>query len=1681
MVSFYKKFMEPNKKYYKYCRLTITIILLFFITACDGFETCYDAEDFSTNSEYDSFVVDGSANNCYYNEGKSYADNKDNSNPTYECLGTSSLDKIGGDYDYIFKRDSNNVEKSSILCKSIDPLASTSDISIFSGSENVTETVKNTIFGECLKYCAQKCGENPQQSSEWWTKANLKTETSYVGIKLKKDTFVTINATGSLVLSDVSVEQKAEFSKYFIDDINYNFSFDSDPISNFDIYVNKDGISNNISNGASDILDISYMDFENFDQATVVDGTTKEEVYEFTKPHYNTVECEYYNDENEDKNSVYCSFRHKNSKISLREDEISNLDNYYSRNYKTSVFADGDYYIYSNDIFNEIKTTSSNDNYGFDEEKLKMTGYNNCIKLYNSDKCNGYIWTKDNSTFSTDSNNSSFSFKLEKASKIAVKYIGAESINDCKYSVSEKYTNTNKNYIESYENEYKDLTLEKSKWIVLHDNSTSKNELIFDEFSTDSSEVETEVTLKTNNNEKCYAGIVIKIIPLKEFQVKQTGFMFFSIPSVVGGIPQEEKNIKYRIINPKAVTFNDGNDSANRINQATMKERFYEQANGSYSLVSNLSSFNTDSLDKPEISNDNYFVRSGQVIRFDYSNFFNFDVNSIKPKRIEYNFDASDASSRDNLDYMIGLNVFIREKRPLFCYGKSKENINLEKFCSAENGDYQTINTSSDNNKQVCYINNSDCNAPNRLLEGDSSSNLKGYYKLDYRKTNCAATTTSSLEDKNNFSIYDLWDKVYTDYKYVKSVGKTDEAEVCVSKIGEKCKVIVYKSVCLPKYKKLIGEIYKEAIKCRNSLTEEYNVYYEDQNFIKQPKGELPNSDPDATDLEVQINYLTDLFKTKEINLTASTDPSGSYKSNFYYYKNPCSSGNCQNDVTQCYDATNLKVSLKTALSYLKESNGNLDAIGLNKLQSFDNSSKKGLMKNFLVNDTDHKETGYSNIYYNNLIYPPNNSFLRILIINNLDNFTSIGDFSQKMRDGSGNVSKPFFKIILDKETVYKNGDRLAAFIGCNSKLSNYKNNEAINGGGILPVVKYKEDVGGIYTFDTSSLCKFDASGKLVTIKTGDVGMNLASSVFENYNNAIDSLCEDNDPVFFFKIMDVDNDSSNNNGNYEINIRAVNKTENTIIGYFKSFFNTILSFVDGSDVLLQVKNGEMVGCKNDSKICYIYNENYSDNNGDACSAGEANCYAACEEAELGCKSFPDGKGFAKNVYLNFINDPLFQFIAKMALALAITLYGFGYFLGLSSFTQSEIVTKLIRFCAIYFLISPSGWNFFDSFVIKFFKDGINSILFLIASAFELDVSSELSAAVASENYSDKSVLFSTCFSNIELLFSAPVFNKMLGLAFSSWYGLIYLYLVLMTVINYIVGVFSAIVMYLTSQIYMSLVFCFFPLVLLFMFFEKTKKTFDNWLSQLIGFAGQQIFLIMTISFFNILINNYIRSVFSYRVCWLSIFNINIGGFPLGAISFWKIPSSSATRGTLNTVDENAPSFYSIMSFYIIGILMSKFVTGAAELGSSIFGGMNIGNGIAKTATDAMNKGAQFLDQGMKGVGGNFYKGMANRFLGGKAVEDYKNKQKEETEKRRNFMKSVNEKTDQKMKEEYGNLKIGSKEYNEARKAVQANVTKQELTKDGSIYGDELKEFKNKNSGKSDEDVLGDFMRKKGLA
>lgn len=823
-----------------------------------------------------------------------------------------------------------------------------------------------------------------------------------------------------------------------------------------------------------------------------------------------------------------------------------------------------------------------------------------------------------------------------------------------------------------------------------------------------------------------------------------------------------------------------------------------------------------------------------------------------------------------------------------------------------------------------------------------------------------------------------------------------------------------------------------------------------------------------------------------QINKVVDTDnQTTSYTSNFYYYENICSrteSGNCRGEnIVQCYDLSSYNGSTRMLLDRIRNNNtaneteilshGKLTAIdrafGAKKINEYNGSS--GLIKNLTnVYDGTDGEHYYSFQYKNNTTSGGLN-FYSIFVINPINyngNYeTAIKNFMKPQIRTYAKTEDFTIKLSSKSTSGYQNGDRMAVMLGRNDKtyyssnkegekdLAYYKNaNRNVSASEsttndeqrIFNLVSYNAN-GNL---DDKSRCKFDLDGNLIK----NYSNNSAGFSFKENELAANFLSlggEDNYKNIFFRIVDVDDSVTNNSGSYKVIINTFSSDESQIITYFKDFFNKILTFIDGSYFELQVANDNFVSCTSrDRSYCYIYNEENVSENGNSCSEDDnnPNCFENCHPVGSNgnthpiCKKVYDGKGFVKNIFEMFINDPLYQFIAKIALVLAITLYGFSYFFGLSNFTQSEISKRILRYIFIYTIISPSGWNFFNEFIIRFFKDGIDSLLFLIASAFDTDVNSALYAASISGSYGDKSMLFSSTFKNLELIFSEAIFNKMLGLAFSGWFGFIYLYLVLSAVLNYMVGSFTAIILYLSAQLYMSLVFCFFPLVLLFMFFEKTKKTFDNWLGLLIGFAGQQLFLITTLSFFNLLVLTYIKMTFTYRVCLLPILNLNLGGIPLAAIMFWKIPSTSFSN-SISIMDENLPNFYTIISFYIITVLMGKFITGMVEVGKTIFGGLGIGEGVAQVFTDGISKASSLAKDSMKDLGSTFGKGMANRFLGGQAIEDYKEKQDKERKERRERRENYFSKHEDSTKSKLDKYKNGEQFAKDRKKAVKEEQDK----------------------------------------
>ena len=92
----------------------------------------------------------------------------------------------------------------------------------------------------------------------------------------------------------------------------------------------------------------------------------------------------------------------------------------------------------------------------------------------------------------------------------------------------------------------------------------------------------------------------------------------------------------------------------------------------------------------------------------------------------------------------------------------------------------------------------------------------------------------------------------------------------------------------------------------------------------------------------------------------------------------------------------------------------------------------------------------------------------------------------------------------------------------------------------------------------------------------------------------------------------------------------------------------------------------------------------------------------------------------------------------------------------------RVLSRLLRISLIYACISKGGWDFYYKYVISFFKQGVDSVLFTIASSFEVSDTNIIENAVIKGDFTDKSILFYAGFQNLKIIFSEAIFNKILA-------------------------------------------------------------------------------------------------------------------------------------------------------------------------------------------------------------------------------------------------------------------------------------------------------------------------------
>jgi len=354
------------------------------------------------------------------------------------------------------------------------------------------------------------------------------------------------------------------------------------------------------------------------------------------------------------------------------------------------------------------------------------------------------------------------------------------------------------------------------------------------------------------------------------------------------------------------------------------------------------------------------------------------------------------------------------------------------------------------------------------------------------------------------------------------------------------------------------------------------------------------------------------------------------------------------------------------------------------------------------------------------------------------------------------------------------------------------------------------------------------------------------------------------------------------------------------------------------------------------------------------------------------------------VYKYIISNPSFQIILKMSLILFVAFYGLFYVMGLSEFSYGELITRIVKIGLVYMFLGARGWEWFQFIFVEFFKDGVNYLTFSMASSFDDSVG----VAIKSNQFYDKSILFKPIDRVIDLFISPIVQKKISALFFEGWVGWIFFLLVYWGFYVYISSVVSAVMLYITAQMFISILFAIAPVFFVFLLYGRTKNFFDNWVKQLISFSLQQIFLMMTLGFFSMMFYEVLKMILNYEVCFEPVWTLPLGIIRISLLSAWKISESPSIAGYSDFGGyggsaSSSPSLFSVLFLWLIASLGDKFINFMSALASTITTSSTL------TAISGVVNNFKASSKALAGEGFDFAKNLAKSkgFDPAKAISD----------------------------------------------------------------------------------------------
>ncbi|ETO91778.1 MAG: trbL/VirB6 plasmid conjugal transfer family protein [Candidatus Xenolissoclinum pacificiensis L6] len=286
-------------------------------------------------------------------------------------------------------------------------------------------------------------------------------------------------------------------------------------------------------------------------------------------------------------------------------------------------------------------------------------------------------------------------------------------------------------------------------------------------------------------------------------------------------------------------------------------------------------------------------------------------------------------------------------------------------------------------------------------------------------------------------------------------------------------------------------------------------------------------------------------------------------------------------------------------------------------------------------------------------------------------------------------------------------------------------------------------------------------------------------------------------------------------------------------------------------------------------------------------------------------SRPDG--VVGSIYRAMTDWKMFE-IFQLILTLGIAVYGIIFMMGGIQQTKYQAVSLVAKTIIVIILFRPESWEFMYN---NFFQVFINGPKYLIG-AFGVDGADDFSFV---DKVFGRFFFYETWALVFAMMFSGPLFI-----------GYLTILVFIFCMKELAIAIFKLCMLYYMAIIVISLLISLAPFFMIFIFFNKTKVMFDNWLKILIQTSMHPVIAFTGVTLIVEIIDVFLFSIWSFDVCAGCAYKIDLvaGGLNLGEFCLIAgfIPLSFNPEATYSELAQNT---FNGMGFWGIPTEVCTFV------------------------------------------------------------------------------------------------------------------------------------------------------------